>query len=43
MGCNGTRWTGRVLEYVRPPPDAKEKTVFSSDSKLQDESVEKLE
>jgi hypothetical protein len=33
-GWRGTRWTGSVIEYVRPTPDAKEKTVFSSDSKL---------
>ena len=33
-GWRGIRWTGSVIEYVRPTPDAKEKTVFSSDSKL---------
>ena len=33
-GWKGTRWTGSVIEYVRPAPDAKEKTAFSSDSKL---------
>jgi hypothetical protein len=33
-GWTGTRWAGSVIEYVRPTPDAKEKTVFSSDSKL---------
>jgi hypothetical protein len=35
MGWSSTRWTGSILEYVRPELDAKEKTAFSSDSKLQ--------
>jgi hypothetical protein len=35
MGWNGARWTGQTIEYVRRALDAKEKTVFSSDSKLQ--------
>jgi hypothetical protein len=43
MGWKQAHWTGCPFEYVRPALVAKEKTVFSSNSKLRSERPAELE